>query len=175
MRWRRPTNETAGAGDVARTALLAGLIAGLLVSGVAVVSTATTLDMGPKVGDILVFRQGARMPGDWEFTVATRASPAATCSLRPEVMASEGGSLVVEERLQQPRAFHVHWAGAHTSEGTADCGNNAELVLAGPEWCTGPLPDSEVSRRRISLLRNPARRSEGQVLSSQKMSCRTTS
>ena len=133
MRWRRPTNETAGAGDLARTAVLASVIAGLLVSGVAVVSAATTIDMGPKVGDILVFRQGARMPNDWEFTVATTASPATTCSLRPEVMASEGGSLVVEQRFQQPRTFHVHWAGAHTSEGAADCGSNAELVLAGPD------------------------------------------
>ena len=44
-------------------------------------------------------------------------------------MASGGGSLVVEERIQQPRMFHVHWAGAHTSEGSADCGSSAELVL----------------------------------------------
>ena len=133
MRWRRHSKETAGAGDIARTAMLAGVIAGLLVGGVAMVSAATTIDMGPKVGDILVFRQGARMPNDWEFTVATAASPAATCSLRPGVMASGGGSLVVEERLQRPRTFQVHWAGAHTSEGAADCGSNAELVLVGPD------------------------------------------
>jgi hypothetical protein len=44
-------------------------------------------------------------------------------------MASGGGSLVVEERFQPPRMFHVHWAGARTGEGTADCGSSAELVL----------------------------------------------
>ena len=43
-------------------------------------------------------------------------------------MASGGGSLVVEERFQ-PRMFHVHWAGSRTSEGSADCGSSAELVL----------------------------------------------
>ena len=73
------------------------------------------------------------MPNDWEFTVANTALPAVTCSLRPEVMASGGGSLVVEERFQHPRTFRVHWAGAHTSDGTADCGNSAELVLSSPD------------------------------------------
>jgi hypothetical protein len=129
MKGRRRTTETPGMGDIGRTVALASLIAGLLVCGVAVVSAATAIDIGPKVGDILVFRQGARMPADWEFTVATTAVPAVTCTLRPDVMASGGGSLVVEERIQPPRMFHVHWAGAHTSEGSADCGSSAELVL----------------------------------------------
>jgi hypothetical protein len=128
MKWLRRTTETLGAGDIARTAALASLIAGMLVCGVAMVSAATTIDIGPKVGDILVFRQGARMPTDWEFTVATTAVPAVTCTLRPDVMASGGGSLDVEERFQ-PRMFHVHWAGSRTSEGSADCGSSAELVL----------------------------------------------
>jgi hypothetical protein len=133
MRWRRHTNEPVGAGDVARTAVLASLIAGLLVTGVAMVLAATTFDVGPKVGDILVFRQGARMPNDWEFTVATAASPAVTCSLQPEAMASGGGSLVVEKRFEQPRTFQVHWAGVRTSDATGDCGNSAELVVQRPD------------------------------------------
>jgi hypothetical protein len=133
MRWRRRVNEPAGTGEIARTAMLASLIAGLLVTGVVVVSAATTIDVGPKVGDILVFRPGASMPGDWEFTVATVASPVVMCRLRPAVMATGGGSLVVEERFHHPRTFRVHWAGVRTSDGTTDCGNSAELVLSGPD------------------------------------------
>jgi hypothetical protein len=56
----------------------------------------TKLEIGPRCGDILVFRLGARMPTAWECTVMTAAVPAATYSLRPDVMAVEGGSSVVE-------------------------------------------------------------------------------
>ena len=124
----RGHHERAGSG-LGRTAVLAALIAGLLAGGVAMVATATTIDLGPKVGDILVFRPGARMPADWAFA-ATRAAPeTTTCTLRPDVMAGHGGSLVVEERFTKPRSFLVHWAGGSTSLGSTDCGVSAELVL----------------------------------------------
>ena len=49
----------------------------LLASSVAMVSAARTLDISPKMGDILVFKHGARMPSDWDFTVTTsQAVPA---------------------------------------------------------------------------------------------------
>jgi hypothetical protein len=125
-RWRRnvPT------GEVVRTAVLASLIAALLASSVAMVSGATRIETGPRVGDILVFRKGIRMPTDWEFTVMTTAVPVTTCSLRPDIMAAEGGSLVVEQRLQSPRTSQVHWAGIRTSTGDSDCGGSAELVVS---------------------------------------------
>jgi hypothetical protein len=125
-RWHR--NVTTG--EVARTAVLASLIAALLASSVAMVSAATRIEIGPRVGDILVFRRGAHMPTDWEFTVVTTAVPAATCSLRPDIMAAEGGSLVVEQRLRSPRTFQVHWAGKRTSTGSFDCGGSADLVVS---------------------------------------------
>jgi hypothetical protein len=132
MRGRRRL-DTEASGGVGRTALMASLVAALLAGGVAMVAGATTLDLGPKVGDILVFRPGARLPSDWDFTV-TRHGPAPdNCSLRPEVMASRGGSLVVEERVTKPHSFLVHWAGGPTSTGTADCGASADLVVPGPE------------------------------------------
>ena len=125
-RWRRkvPTEE------VVRTAVLASLIAALLASSVAMVSAATRIEIGPQVGDILVFRRGAHMPTDWTFTVMSTAVPAATCSLRPAIMAAEGGSLVVEQRLQSPRTFQVHWAGMRTSKDGSDCGGSAELIVS---------------------------------------------
>ena len=124
--WRRkvPTEE------VVRTAVLASLIAALLASSVAMVSAATRIEIGPQVGDILVFWRGAHMPTDWNFIVMTTAVPAATCSLRPAIMAAEGGSLVVEQRLQSPRTFQVHWAGIRTSKDGSDCGGSAELIVS---------------------------------------------
>jgi hypothetical protein len=137
-----------------RTVLLAALIAGLLASSVAMVSAARTLDMGPQVGDILVFRQGARMPADWEFTVTTAATPASSCNLRPDVMATEGGSLVVEQRYQAPHVFQVHWAGGHTSAASADCGASAELVLQGSDLqlLSNAVGGAGVEHRRFSGL-----------------------
>ena len=125
-RWRR--NVTTG--EMARTAVLSTLIAALLASSVAMVSATTRIELGPHVGDILVFRRGAHMPTDWEFTVMTTAVPTATCSLRPTIMAAEGGSLVVEQHLQGPRTFQVHWAGIRTSTGGSDCGGSADLVAS---------------------------------------------
>ncbi|HEY7578327.1 MAG TPA: hypothetical protein VH855_12085 [Acetobacteraceae bacterium] len=124
--------DKAGSG-IGRTAIMASLVAGLLAGGVAMVAAATTLDLGPKVGDILVFRHGARVPADWAFAVTRSAPNAAACSLRPDVMAAHGGSLVVEERFTNPRGFRVHWAGGPTSVGTADCGVSADLLVSGTD------------------------------------------
>jgi hypothetical protein len=97
------------------------------------VSAARMIEIGPRVGDILVFRQGAHMPPDWAFTVATAPAPNVTCSLWPEAMASQGGSIVVEQRLRSPPMFQVHWAGGHTSNAGADCGSDAALLVAGSD------------------------------------------
>jgi hypothetical protein len=135
MRWRRHSDRQTGrpseeAGQERfRVALWAILIAGLLSSGVAAMASALTIDIGPAVGDILVFRPGASMPGDLEFSAHSAAAPAQTCLLHPKVMAANGGSLVVEERLERPRTYRVHWAGNRTTNGTGDCGGDADLVL----------------------------------------------
>jgi hypothetical protein len=120
-------NRRAGGGDILRSIVLGSLIAAILASSVAVVSAARTLDLAPGVGDILVFKQGARMPSDWDFT-ATNTN-AIACVLKPEVMTSRGGSLVVEERLDETSSYRVHWAGGPTSDGVTDCGGSADLVL----------------------------------------------
>ena len=131
MRWPRHIQNAST--ETARTAVLACLIAALLASSVAVVSAARSIDIGPRVGDILVFHQGARMPSDWEFTVDTASEPGATCRLRPEAMAAQGGSLVVERRFAAPRTFQVQWAGGRTSQSGSDCGSNAQLIVTGDD------------------------------------------
>ena len=118
-------------GDIFGTALLACLLAALLASSVAVVSAARTIDIAPKIGDILVFRPGAQVPVEWEFAAVTISDQLpVTCNLRPDVMASAGGSLVVEERFQNRRLYRAHWAGRHTSNGDFDCGGEADLLVS---------------------------------------------
>ena len=120
-------NRRAGGGEVLRSVVFGSLIAAILASSVAVVSAARTLDLAPGVGDILVFQHGARMPDDWDFT-ATK-NDAIACTLKPEVMASRGGSLVVEQRLDDAGAYRVHWAGGPTSDGVTNCGSSVDVVI----------------------------------------------
>ncbi len=140
-------------GEIFRTVLVASLIAGLLACSVALVAAARTLEIGPQVGDILVFRPAAQMPADWEFAAVNEANEMpVSCKLQPAVMASRGGSLVVEQRLDSRRMYRVHWAGGSTSIETTNCGSNADLlisradlqllsnVVGGPGVKTGSLP-----------------------------------
>jgi hypothetical protein len=125
---RRRTSETVGA--VVETALRAVVLAALLASSVAVVTVARTIDIAPKVGDVLVFRPGARIVADWEFAVVTDSGQVpVSCKLKPDVMASGGGSLVVEQRFAGRRLYRVHWAGQRTSNDASDCGRAADLLV----------------------------------------------
>jgi hypothetical protein len=150
-RGRRDADEATG--GVGSAAVLGCVVGALLASSVAVVAAAGTIDIGPKVGDILVFRPGDRMTADWEFTVGMPArAPTATCVLKPDVMTSGGGSLVVEQRLQSPRMYHVHWAGLRTSDGAADCGRHAELVVSGADLqlLTNAVGGAGIERRHFA-------------------------
>ena len=60
MRGRGGRRSGEPAGDMLGTALLACMLAALLASSVAMVAAARTIDIAPKVGDILVFKPGAR-------------------------------------------------------------------------------------------------------------------
>ncbi len=115
-----------------RSAILGLLIGLLLASSVAMVSAARTLDIGPKIGDILVFRTARGMPSDWEFAVDHVA--ARRLHAEPAVMAADGGSLVVEQRFNDPHIYHVHWAGGRTPA-TAP-----RTAAAAPTWwCTARI------------------------------------
>lgn len=125
MKSRGSTAETI------RTILLASLIAFVLASSVALVAVARTLDLGPRIGDILVFKPSMQLPADWEFTALDHSgSPVRNCTLKPTTMTVDGGSLVVEERSEDGRKYRVHWAGGHTATGQADCGQAADLTLS---------------------------------------------
>jgi hypothetical protein len=52
------------------------------------------------------------------------------CTLDPNVMATVGGSLVVEARQDTPTlAYRVRWVGQRTAAAGADCGTEASLTV----------------------------------------------
>jgi hypothetical protein len=90
----------------------------------------------PKVGDIVSFRPGSQDADMWQMTVpaqtlAATGAPVSACELDPNVMAVDGGSLVVEGRQDGPPVqYQVHWAGTQTSRSGASCGAAASLLVS---------------------------------------------
>jgi hypothetical protein len=88
----------------------------------------------PKVGDMVVFRAGSEDPDGWQVTVPATvltpmAQPAGACRLDPNVIATNGGSLVVEARQDAPAlSYRLRWAGQRTAA-TDDCGTEASLQV----------------------------------------------
>jgi hypothetical protein len=90
----------------------------------------------PKVGDIVAFKPGSEDTDMWQVTIPATSvsaigSPLAECYLDPNVMAANGGSLVVEGVEDKPSLrYRVHWAGSATSKTAGDCGASVNLVLS---------------------------------------------
>jgi hypothetical protein len=95
---------------------------------------------GPEVGAMVVFKPGTQRMDLWHISApaadsvrfdATGGTIARVCNLSPSAMAEGGGSLVVEARhMSSPPIYHVHWVGLRTSDGSGDCGKEADLVLS---------------------------------------------
>jgi hypothetical protein len=89
----------------------------------------------PHLGDIVVFRPGSQDADMWEMKVPAKIVSATgkangTCTMDPNVIATDGGSMVVEGVQEQPTlSYQVHWAGIHT-DGAADCGARANLMVS---------------------------------------------
>jgi hypothetical protein len=89
----------------------------------------------PKVGDMVVFKPGSEDTEMWQMSIpATKVSlggtPVAACTLDPNVMATDGGSLVVEGMRDHPAlAYQVHWAGARTAK-DGGCGASAQVTVS---------------------------------------------
>jgi hypothetical protein len=131
MRQRNDWRPGETSGGQWSTVVIAAVISAVIASGAAVMAAARTVDFAPKVGDILVFRPGTRLPPDWTFNaVVVSDQLPVSCTLKPHVMASAGGSLVVEQRVKDSHSYRVHWAGHQTSDGVTDCGAAADLWLS---------------------------------------------
>lgn len=89
----------------------------------------------PHLGDIVAFRPGSQDADMWEMKVpATMVSATGktngTCTLDPNVIATDGGSMIVEDVREAPTlSYQVHWAGIHT-DNASDCGAHANLVVS---------------------------------------------
>jgi hypothetical protein len=100
----------------------------------------------PRVGDMVVFRPNSQDSDVWQLQVpatevAGRVGMSA-CTLNPTVMATNGGSLVVEARREtSPPVYRLHWAGKQTDSGPTDC---------------GPAADFSVTRTDLQKLANAA-------------------
>lgn len=115
------------------------LLAAVAIMATGCVSTFLVLELDefrPKVGDIVVFRPNSQDTDTWQMaipaTVVPAAGPlAATCTLDPNIMATQGGSLVVEGRRNEPvMQYQIHWGGTRTAKEKADCGPTANLLVS---------------------------------------------
>jgi hypothetical protein len=128
--------QNSGHRDDQHTPLTAWIpvLAAVVIMVTGCVSTLLALQLDafrPKVGDVVVFRAGSQDSDAWQLDVpATEVAGSADCTLNPNVMATNGGSLVVEARREtSPPLYRLHWAGGHTANGVADCGLAADVTV----------------------------------------------
>ncbi len=93
-------------------------------------------ELGPKVGDIVVFDPLAPMSRDMRASLTAMSAmsfngrPGAACVIDVQTVHTNGGSMVIEAR--EPRdafGYLVHWAGARSSDDGANCGSTADLFM----------------------------------------------
>lgn len=90
----------------------------------------------PKLGDIVAFKPGTQDADMWQMTipatiVSATGAPVAACSLDPNAMAQQGGSLVVEGLQSEPLLqYRVHWAGSAAPKTGGSCGDSVDLLIS---------------------------------------------
>jgi hypothetical protein len=90
-------------------------------------------ELGPKVGDIVVFDPLARMSRDMSASLPAmlaNGQPGVACVMDVRTIHANGGSVIIEAR--EPHAdfgYRVHWAGARSSDDGANCGSTADLLM----------------------------------------------
>jgi hypothetical protein len=133
---KRHPRDNEAISDIVDSLLTACTVVLLVASLGGLMALFSSLHVGLRVGDILVFKPGASV-ADGLPVAATRSTPlpqqsgsARICTLDPAVMAHDGGSLVVETKSLTEPDYGVHWAGAHTSAGASDCGGSVDLTMS---------------------------------------------
>ena len=119
--------------------LVLTLIAGALVTAATGLCVLGELEqLGPTVGNLIVFRPTPSMTEWWRIKAAVaepgdsvRTTAIGSCDLSPSIMGDGGGSMVIEaRRLTSPPTYRVHWAGKRTTRDANDCGRTADLILS---------------------------------------------
>jgi len=130
---KRHERDSEATSDTIDSLLTACTVVLLLASLGGLAALFSSLHIGLRVGDILVFKPDATVADSLPVTATRLPQPsavAATCTLDPAVMAHGGGSLVVETKSLTKPIYGVHWAGAHTSTGSGDCGGSMDLTMS---------------------------------------------
>jgi hypothetical protein len=121
-------------GDLGPFTILSYVLAFALCLITCLMSLSEMSRVGPDVGEIVTFDPHDG-PKHWDQPgipagYASPAAPREGCVLMPSVIASGGGSFVIEARQMTRRPeFLVHWSGARTENGARDCGPSADLTL----------------------------------------------
>jgi hypothetical protein len=115
--------------------VLCGTVAtALLVAAVIGGSLRLAERLKPRTGDILSFNRAKGVVSDRESMVTVGVvgnSSVVSCVLKPHVMQTSGGSLVIVAVQYIPSLhYQAHWAGTRTSDEGTDCGRSADLLLS---------------------------------------------
>jgi hypothetical protein len=131
---KRQPRDSETISDTIDSLLTACTVVLLLASLGGLAALFASLHIGLRVGDILAFKPEASVADGLPVTATKslfgQAAAAATCTLDPAIMAHDGGSIVVESKSLIHPTYRVHWAGAHTSSGAADCGSSVDLTMS---------------------------------------------
>lgn len=116
-------------GGLITTAVLAVLVV-LVGLGGALKLARSAADLGPSVGDILVFGSVHRIVYGASKTLEVSRVGQPGCVVNLGVIRQFGGSMIIDARTPRPnRLYQAHWAGQRSSMGPNDCGRSAELEL----------------------------------------------
>src|SRR3974390_257621 len=116
-------------GGLAGAALLA-VVGGLTGLAGAVKIAQSAVNLGPGVGDILMFDPVERLPRDLRTTITVARPGQPECVMDLDAVHRNGGSLIVEERvLGERHQYRVHWAGNSPDAGSGTCGSSADLLM----------------------------------------------
>lgn len=116
--------------DVLRAVRAAGLITAVAVCTASILSVAAKLtEPALHVGDIVKFQAEDEAPPDTGPRLLVHRTGQFGCILDLGVVRQSGGSLVVESQSGGQHEFRLHWAGKRTSADSADCGEDADLIV----------------------------------------------
>jgi hypothetical protein len=86
---------------------------------------------GPGVGDVVAFDANVGVPADLPTRLSVARTDGTRCQLDLAVMQRVHGSLVVDAATSDsPHVYRLHWAGAHSSLDSGDCGAAADIVAS---------------------------------------------
>ena len=134
----RPDQDPSDPSSLIWPTWLPALMAAFLIVAIGGMTTWLVLRfdaLRPKVGDMIVFVPAAPDTDSWQLKVTTsgvigRDPTSGPCVFDPNEMSADGGSLIIESRLDaSPPRFQLHWAGHHTAKGAGDCGGAADFTL----------------------------------------------